>query len=178
MQEVFKRNIIDKKALEKKLLTSNIIMIDEYKTLHTLTRFKCTTCKHEWKGRVDAVRNYVACPKCRESKYNTSPLNEVPKEDRGYVKVKINLIKAIKLKGGKCKECGEDILSKPWLYDFHHIDPSTKSNEINSLIYSNWEKLKNELDKCVLLCSHCHRKIHFDKDRYELYKQFIDEKTS
>lgn len=173
MQEVFKRNKVDKELIANKLLTSKIIMIDEIKTIQTVNTFKCLTCDYTWQGRLANVRNYVSCPKCREKEYNTSPLYSVPKEDRGYVKVKINLIRAIIYKGGKCQACNIDILNQPWLYEFHHTDPLQKDKEINTLVYSNWETIKSELDKCVLLCSHCHRNIHFDKTRYEEYKDII-----
>ena len=49
--------------------------------------------------------------------------------------------------------------SETFPLDFHHLDPSIKEFNLtrNSI---GWEKLKPELDKCVLLCSNCHRMIH------------------
>lgn len=48
------------------------------------------------------------------------------------------------------------------VYDFHHKDKSEKTKEVSYLITANvgWEKLKRELDKCVLLCANCHRIRH------------------
>ena len=44
------------------------------------------------------------------------------------------------------------------VYDFHHLDPSTKSFGISQNgVTRAWDKMKVELDKCVLLCSNCHR---------------------
>lgn len=47
--------------------------------------------------------------------------------------------------------------------DFHHIDSSTKEFSIAQRIgwasYSK-EKFLEEIDKCQILCSNCHRKIH------------------
>ena len=44
--------------------------------------------------------------------------------------------------------------------EFHHIDPKTKSFEISSHSYK-FETMKNEVDKCLLLCSNCHREEHY-----------------
>lgn len=46
-------------------------------------------------------------------------------------------------------------------FDFHHIDPATKEFGIHKRIDSSpFIRWKTELDKCVLVCSNCHRKIH------------------
>lgn len=69
--------------------------------------------------------------------------------------------KCVSYLGGQCVDCG--ITSKHYsIYDFHHIDPSNKNITINKLlsIKPKWETLKAELDKCVLLCSNCHRIKH------------------
>ncbi len=65
--------------------------------------------------------------------------------------------KCVEYKGEICEECS--IRDDPCIYDFHHRDPSTKDFKISSLPHFN-DKMKSELDKCVLLCCHCHRKIH------------------
>lgn len=42
--------------------------------------------------------------------------------------------------------------------EFHHLDP-TKKDFIISRCFS-LKKAKLELDKCILLCSNCHREVH------------------
>lgn len=67
----------------------------------------------------------------------------------------------IEYKGGKCTDCGVKNLDIS-CYDFHHLDPSKKDfnlSGINSAKIS-LEKVKKELDKCVLLCANCHRAKH------------------
>jgi hypothetical protein len=62
--------------------------------------------------------------------------------------------------GAKCKKCGFD---DPLicLYDFHHLDDEKKSFNIAAgVVKYNFTKIKSELDKCVLLCSNCHREVH------------------
>ena len=73
--------------------------------------------------------------------------------------------------GDKCKDCNESF--PPCVYDFHHTDPSHKDFKI-----SNYRKrpgnllededLREELSKCVMLCSNCHRIRHwYESDRTE-----------
>jgi hypothetical protein len=67
--------------------------------------------------------------------------------------------------GGKCKHCNliDDCLE---VYDFHHADGEQKESNISLMILRvcNFERIKNELAKCVMLCSNCHRRLHA-KDR-------------
>ena len=42
---------------------------------------------------------------------------------------------------------------------FHHTDPDKKDFAISSIRTISLEKLKPELDKCVLTCSRCHDEI-------------------
>ncbi|HLB66093.1 MAG TPA: HNH endonuclease signature motif containing protein [Candidatus Saccharimonadales bacterium] len=66
--------------------------------------------------------------------------------------------KAIEYKGGKCQICG--YVKYQGALDFHHIDPSTKSFGIGLNGHSrSWERVKEELDKCLLVCANCHREI-------------------
>lgn len=70
--------------------------------------------------------------------------------------------KAVAYKGGKCAGCGFDDLSRPEVFDFHHIDPLSKTAGISQLISNlkKWEVVRAELDKCILLCANCHRTLH------------------
>jgi len=63
--------------------------------------------------------------------------------------------------GGKCQRCG--LVDDPVVYDCHHLDPAKKDMRVSSLIRrtKNWERILVEVDKCVLLCSNCHRKEHY-----------------
>ena len=66
-------------------------------------------------------------------------------------------IKLVEYKGGCCEICGYkksmDALA------FHHKDPNEKDFQISSKSYS-YERLKIEVDKCILVCSNCHIEIH------------------
>jgi hypothetical protein len=72
--------------------------------------------------------------------------------------------KSIEYKGGKCEKCGYD-KSKRAL-SFHHLDPNEKEFTVSSANKS-WERVKSELDKCLLLCMNCHMELH---DEIEMNK--------
>lgn len=66
--------------------------------------------------------------------------------------------------GGKCQRCGYDKSIRA--LEFHHTDPSKKDFGISRTLTKSITLLKNEVDKCILLCSNCHAEIHD-----ELYRQ-------
>ena len=62
-------------------------------------------------------------------------------------------------KGGKCMICGYK--RSIWVLELHHIDASTKEFGLSVRgLTRSWEKLKQEADKCILLCANCHREVH------------------
>ena len=81
-------------------------------------------------------------------------------------------IKGVKTNGEKCKfvdaiksksccvDCG---INKQQCLDFHHIDEKTKVQGIGFMIRDkkySLEELKNEINKCVVVCSNCHKHRH------------------
>lgn len=74
---------------------------------------------------------------------------------------------AVEYKGGKCIDC--NLIDDPRIYDFHHEDPSVKEFTISGIANTKWnDKIEQELDKCILLCSNCHRRRHFKINEKEL----------
>lgn len=69
-----------------------------------------------------------------------------------------NKRQAVAYLGGKCRHCGFDGHNSA--FDYHHIDPNEKDINFKSSRQWSWERLKQELDKCVLLCANCHRGVH------------------
>jgi transposase len=68
-------------------------------------------------------------------------------------------IKAVAYMGGACKLCGYNRCNRA--LDFHHIDSDSKDFSISGVNMSfNFEKIKPELDKCILLCRNCHAEVH------------------
>jgi hypothetical protein len=65
---------------------------------------------------------------------------------------------AVVYKGGECAECGYKRCLAA--LEFHHLDPKHKDFSISKKRHTTLEKIKPELDKCVLLCAVCHREVH------------------
>jgi hypothetical protein len=66
---------------------------------------------------------------------------------------------AVEYKGGKCERCGYN--KYIGALEFHHKDPNEKDFLISRKGHcTSWEKIKKELDKCILVCANCHREIH------------------
>lgn len=65
--------------------------------------------------------------------------------------------RAVDYKGGKCQKCGYSKCLNA--LEFHHTDPSRKDFTVAGK-RRPWEDLRIELDKCLLLCSNCHREHH------------------
>lgn len=72
-------------------------------------------------------------------------------------------IKAIIYKGNKCNDCTLEYPKYPsCIFDFHHLDSNYKEFGWGKLRLKSWNKIIKEIDKCVLLCSNCHRIRHFN----------------
>lgn len=75
--------------------------------------------------------------------------------------------------GGKCQVCGYNRCISA--LEFHHINPKEKEMNIGSQILS-WDKTKEELKKCICVCSNCHREIHSGVTKIDKNKKYFDEK--
>jgi len=60
-------------------------------------------------------------------------------------------------KGAKCEICG--YCKCPEALEFHHF--KTKDFGISEKGYTrSWQRVKKELDKCLLIYANCHRETH------------------
>ena len=66
--------------------------------------------------------------------------------------------KCVAYKGGECIKCAynKDLTA----LEFHHINSQEKDYDPSKMMNKSWDVVKNELDKCILLCSNCHREEH------------------
>lgn len=71
---------------------------------------------------------------------------------------KANKIAALKYIGVKSCKCGE---SRVEFLQFHHKPGLKKEFTIASRLHYSLENIKNELDKCSVVCAKCHRKEHY-----------------
>jgi len=66
-------------------------------------------------------------------------------------------LKAVDYQGGKCQLCGYNKCSDA--LEFHHF-LNQKNFGISAKGYTrSWEKVKKELDICILMCANCHREV-------------------
>ncbi len=66
---------------------------------------------------------------------------------------------AVEYKGGKCCKCNYDKCIGA--LEFHHLDSNEKDFGIAAKGHTvSWERMKLELDKCIMVCANCHREIH------------------
>ncbi len=130
---------------------------------------KCTYCKLEKPKtefsknatRKDGIQNI--CKECSKRrlieahKKSYSNRKHIIKENR---KEEIERNKQIvaEHKLGGCKFCSE---KDPVTLDFHHVNPKEKDLSISVIIHRyTTNKLVKEIEKCIVLCSNCHRKLH------------------
>lgn len=108
-----------------------------------ITEKVCNTC-----GKNLPIESYykgmAACKECHNDRvlYNQRNLK---KECVDYL-------------GGKCCVCGYDRCQGS--LEFHHRDPEQKDFGLSHKRRHQFEELKKELDKCILVCANCHREIH------------------
>lgn len=81
-------------------------------------------------------------------------------------------IKAVAHKGGKCQKCGYDKCVNA--LEFHHRDPTSKEVDWRKMQRRSWAGVKEELDKCDLLCANCHREVHYDPEVLKRATEFWD----
>lgn len=75
---------------------------------------------------------------------------------------------ALQSLGAECVGCGlKATKNNMVVFDFHHIDKTTKEGSIADMLAEGrpLEVLMEEVSKCALLCSNCHR-LHHKKYGY------------
>jgi len=60
----------------------------------------------------------------------------------------------------ECVRCGED---RPPCLDFHH--PGAKESDIATMVVDGYSRqsIREEIDRCIVLCANCHRIEHYDQ---------------
>lgn len=58
-----------------------------------------------------------------------------------------------------CSRCDEN---HPATLDFHHTSDNKEANVAQLVADGNRERLLKEIKKCIVLCSNCHRKEHYN----------------
>ena len=97
----------------------------------------------------EALRKFIVCK--NRPKRQIKPVRNTS-EYRVNIKQRL-----VDYKGGKCQICGYNRCINA--LEFHHVNPEEKDFTISGGTKS-FDTLKPEIDKCILVCSNCHREIH------------------
>lgn len=102
------------------------------------------------------IKNYIKNKKILKPKITKEEL-KIQKTSHVVNWKKRKKNELVEYKGGNCEFCGYNKCIEA--LEFHHKDPNEKDFNISG---SNFkiETLKKEVDKCLLLCSNCHREEH------------------
>jgi hypothetical protein len=123
----------------------------------------CSRCKST-KDIKEFNKNSKYCRKC-----NSAYLKEHYNNNKNYYKDKQKKYRTelrLWMNSYKdtlsCKECGED---HPACIEFHHRDPTKKEINVSEVVNQLWSvgRILKEIEKCDILCSNCHRKLHYEE---------------
>ena len=103
----------------------------------------CPICKQKFVPKTASANQRMCCYEC---------MPEGEQLTRGGF-----LAKMKQHKGGKCIRCGYNNCMKA--LEFHHKDPSQKDFTISNDHFKLLDAT-NEIEKCVILCSNCHKELH------------------
>lgn len=128
----------------------------------------CSKCKIEkprdeflWKNKSKNLKHSV-CSECyKEVRKKSYDANSEYYKNKSKNRRKNHSIKYEEYKKTlSCIVCSE---SESVCLDFHHLDSSGKEYSVGTKKYStqSFETTKKEIEKCVVLCSNCHRKLHY-----------------
>jgi|GEM_PF-1188099 len=117
---------------------------------------RCKTCQVP----IPARRSYCARP-CEQVAIRARSRTPETKRREGIQGVvtwrQRTKLRAVAYKGGRCQRCGYDRCIQA--LQFHHLDPNQKDFTISGKTMA-WERIRDEIDKCVLLCANCHAELH------------------
>jgi DNA-directed RNA polymerase subunit RPC12/RpoP len=147
------------------------------KTGKSLTTIRYWAKRHNLKSKFKSFHNnpteygeFRFCNRCqkqvptkdfysRRRKPNSSVYCKTCSNEQAITRQRAIKSKMIEYKGGKCERCGYDKCQAA--LEFHHKDPSKKDFTIAHAKQRSFnDEIKQELDKCILVCSNCHREVH------------------
>jgi hypothetical protein len=118
-----------------------------------LSEFNKNRRRKDGLQRICKVCSRIGDRKCYVKSKELNPRIRFDK-NREVIKRRTDWINTFKDQG--CVKCDE---TRYYVLDFHHIDPNEKDFPISGNQYG-YEKLKKEIEKCIVLCSNCHREFH------------------
>ena len=136
------------------------------KTKRAANKRQCVCCGKQLTGR----QFYYCSQNCKIKTFNTKhSSNGTPVTERG----KRKKLQILLEKGCKCAKCGYD--KNMSALCFHHVNMEEKSMnlDIRNFAAQNIDKLREEANKCIVLCHNCHMELHHsDNEVSQLRKDF------
>ena len=110
------------------------------------------------KTKIVLQSNCMKCQKEYRREHYENNKSKYIKKAKAYNKSVEKWFEEIK-KTLKCIKCGEN---RWWVLDFHHVNPEEKEYSLARLkTQGSKPKIINEMSKCTVLCSNCHRDLHY-----------------
>ena len=148
------------------------------------TKDTCIEAEKLRRRRLSKKRSYNKYHKKRNKKrdaeasrqYRRNNASKVNAKDRFRKKTKREFVNQYK-KEKTCQKCGD----KRWFcLDFHHLNGKEKRFNISACIRSGYgiETIKAEIDKCIVLCSNCHRHLNYLEKNvpgWKFSREWLDE---
>jgi hypothetical protein len=130
----------------------------QVRVLSTRHKYNCNLI---WKVQEFSV--YYIMTKEQKREYERTWYKTIGKEKRDAANKKWELKKIAEFKeikkNLKCNKCNEDDIA---CLDFHHLDPLEKDAAVGQIARKvSTKRLLEEIAKCEVLCSNCHRKLHY-----------------
>lgn len=134
-----------------------------------VTKKTCTKCKtakpltefHKRKDAKDGLQ--FACKRChiaRVRKWQKDHPDRVKEYAKTYTAGKVRLLQdwvAETKRTLGCSNCSEDC---PDCLDLHHVNYDKDKSVAHLIVGKNVQRVVDEINKCCVLCSNCHRKHH------------------
>lgn len=114
----------------------------------------CTKCGRElpldqfnWRDKTKGTRR-ADCKECHAGYMRKTYLKK--REEIFQLKLQI-----------KCQKCGYNRC--PDALEFHHTNPEEKDYTVSQALrlHKSEKEIQNEINKCVVLCSNCHKEFHW-----------------
>lgn len=125
----------------------------------------CSRCQSEMsedcfsKDRSKSDGRSIYCKQCRKEKaknwFDSNPGKKIEYWSR-HKRTFLRKIEMIKTERG-CYDCGVLGLP-PSCYDFDHLPGKEKKFDIAKPKSWKWDQMIDEINKCQVVCSNCHRK--------------------
>lgn len=98
-------------------------------------------------------------------------MNTIIIPQKTYRQRKLNWMRSIK-SNNPCFVCKQKF--NPVCMDFHHIERTTKKFIISECQYA-FKTIVNEIKKCIVVCSNCHRLIEKNLIKLNITQKFLEE---